>query len=116
MPLDEITEDWTKIPTAALANADCIAHLDPKGFRYYIPALMLRLVDSYERGSPVTIATLSALYPKRTGSSRYSLLSSTQIEVIATFMEALPNLVDLFGEDEKVVQRAFRNYWSKRLT
>ena len=116
LPLGEVTGDWKAIPASILDDADCIAFLDTKGFRYYIPALMLRLLENYDRGSMMVIATLSSLYPKNQSRKyQYSELTKAQLRAIAHFMEALPMLVELEGEDVPVVERAFRNYWSKQL-
>jgi len=61
-------------------------------------------------------ATLSSLYPKhQSREQQYSALTKTQLRAIAHIMEALPSLVELEGDDIPVVQRAFRNYWSKQL-
>jgi hypothetical protein len=116
LPLSEVTDDWTKIPTSAIDEAHCLAHLDRKGFRYYLPGLMIRLLDTYDPGSMMTIGTLSSLYPKTESQIfLYSLLSPQQARAIAHFLQALPRLVELYGEDVKVVERAYRNYWSKYL-
>ena len=60
----EIADDWSQIPLDQL-ESDCIAHLDALGFRYYIPALMLSVLDRYESSSMRVIGTLSGLYPKK---------------------------------------------------
>lgn len=117
LPRTEVTDDWTKIPSLALDDADCLAHLDPKGFKYYIPALMMRLLDNYDPGSMMTIGTLSSLYPKiESQKFLYTLLSPEQIRAIARYLQALPSLAELYGEHTKVVERAFRNYWSNFLS
>jgi hypothetical protein len=46
LPEHETTDDWTAIPESALV-CDSIAHLDADGLRYYLPALMLWLLDHY---------------------------------------------------------------------
>ena len=116
LPLAEETNDWTKIPISVLDDADCLAHFDRKGFKYYIPALMLRLLDRYDPCSMMTIGTLSILYPKtETWSFLYTLLSPEQLRTVAHFLESLPNLVELDGEDRAIVERAFRKYWGKYL-
>ena len=112
LPLNEITDDWKEIPTSALDEADCLAHFDRKGFKYYIPALMLRLLVKYDPDSMMTIGTLSILYPKtETWPFLYSLLNPEQYRVIASYLQSLPDLVELIGDDEKIVKRAFNNYW-----
>ena len=116
LPLSETTDDWRKIPIHALDDADCLAHLDRKGFRYYIPALMLRLLDRYDPESMFSIGTLSILYPEtESWPYLYSLLSDEQKRSVARFLKALPDLVELDTEDRTLVKRALRNYWSEYL-
>ena len=115
----EITNDWSQLSLDELER-DCIAHLDALGFRYYIPALMLSVLDHYESTSMRVIGTLGGLHPKKDNSwdyhlNRYSLLSSEQKAAIAQFLVALPTLVELQPEDQKVVSRAVRNYWGEYL-
>jgi ribosomal protein S16 len=96
-----------------------VAHLDAAGFRYYIPAYMLSIIDAYEPSSMRVIGTLGALYPKKDRwqhhMDRYSLLNEAQRGAIASFLDALPDLVDLDHDDAKIVPRALRNYWHQFL-
>ena len=114
----EEVADWSKVPLDEL-DRDCIAHLDADGFRYYIPALMLSVLDNYDPASMRVIGTLSGLYPKddhrEYAMHRYSLLNHPQKAAIARFLAALPGLVDLDFEGQKIVPRALRNYWSEYL-
>lgn len=114
LPNNEVTNDWKKIPISKLDEAECLAHFDRKGFKYYIPALMLRLLDNYDRMSMMTIGTLSILYPKtKDWDYLYSLLTDEQYQAIALYLQALPDLIELNTEDKMVVERAFNKYWSK---
>jgi len=45
-----------------------LAHLDALGFRYYIAALMLSVLDRYESSNLRVIGTLSGFYPKKDNS------------------------------------------------
>jgi hypothetical protein len=115
----EITDDWSRVPQNELEQ-DCIAHLDALGFRYYIPALMLSVLNHYESSSMRVIGTLTGLYPKRDSSweyhmHRYSLLNPAQKASIAHFLAALPKLLELDFEDQKVASRALHNYWGEYL-
>jgi hypothetical protein len=115
LPNNEVTNNWKQIPISQLDEAECLAHFDRKGFKYYIPALMLRLLENYDPESMMTIGTLSILYPEtETWAYLYTLLTEEQYQAIALFLKELPNLVELDTfEDKKVVERAFNNYWSK---
>jgi uncharacterized protein DUF6714 len=115
----EIVDDWSQIPLDELER-DCIAHLDAGGFRYYIPALMLSVLENYDSASMRVIGTLGSLYPKKNHSweyhmLRYSLLNHTQKTAIARFLAALPKLVELGYEDHKIAERTLRNYWGEYL-
>ena len=46
LPEDEVTDDWALIPEDEL-RTDNVPHLDADGLRYYLPALMLWLLDHY---------------------------------------------------------------------
>ena len=117
LPKKEVTGDWRKIPVSRLDEADALAHLDAEGFRYYIPALMLRLLENYDRSSMMCIGTLSSLYPKTDDDKYlYSRLSELQNSAIALFLKRLPDLVELDAEDKTIVERALRNHWSKFLS
>lgn len=114
LPKKEVTDNWQEIPIYLLNEADCLAHFDRKGFRYYIPALMLRLLENYDSSSMMTIETLSILYPKSEGwEYLYSLLDEQQKQAVALYLEILPNLVNLYTENKTAVERAFNKYWSK---
>ena len=111
--------DWRAIPLETLEAYGFIAHLDAKGLRYYIPALMLSVLEQYDPSSMRVIGTLSALYPKKDlwdyHVQRYSLLDEAQKGAIASFLQALPDMIKLDHEDSKIVPRALRNYWGQFL-
>jgi hypothetical protein len=115
----EIADDWSRLPLDDL-ETDFIAHLDALGFRYYIPALMLSVLEHYESSSMRVTGTLLGLYPKKGDRweyhmHRYSALNPAQKTSIARFLEALPKLVELDLEGQRVVSRALRNYWGDLL-
>jgi hypothetical protein len=118
--LSEVVNDWTQIPKDELMEAECIAHFDAGGFRYYIPALMLSLIEKFDNSSMRVIGTIMSLSPKPDRMwtycmVQYSLLSYDQKQAIAKFLIALPDLVTLDAEDKAMVERAIRNYWSEFL-
>jgi hypothetical protein len=117
----EITDDWSQIATDELeSESDGIAHLDAFGFCYYIPALMVSVLNHYESSSMRVVGTLGGLYPKKDNRweyklNRYSLLNPAQKTPIARFLAALAKLVELGFQDQKIVPRALRNYWGEYL-
>ena len=46
----EVVEDWSQVTLDELER-DCVALLDAAGFRYYIPALMLSVLNHYDSSS-----------------------------------------------------------------
>jgi len=113
---DEVTH-WTRITLDDL-DRDNIAHLDAEGLRYYLPALMLSVLEAYDPGSMRVIGTLSALDPRPMSKYhivRYSLLDDRQKRVIAQFLSLLPALLQLDRKDEVRLERAVTGYWQRFL-
>lgn len=112
--LSEQTQHWDRVSLAELER-DNVAHLDPEGFRFYLPALMISVVDHYDASSMRVIGTLSALYPRQTLAEyhlpRYDLLTREQKQAVAYFLYALAKLVALDVDDCTIVDRAMR-YWA----
>jgi hypothetical protein len=117
LPLSEETERWDRVAFEEL-ESDNVAHLDPEGFRFYLPAFMISILDEYDASSMRVIGTLSALYPKNEDAGyhmpRYNLLSYEQKQAVACFLDALSELVPLDREDETIVGRAM-GYWAQFL-
>lgn len=112
----EPDEDWASIPADELDRAEAIAHLDAEGLRYYLPALMLHLLDDYQPTEMWSIGTIGALDQRgRHPRGFLELLSTAQRRAIAVYVQALPNLVELGDEDSTRVSRAFRDVWSHEL-
>ena len=117
LPNQEINDNWENISNLTLDEAECLAHFYRRGFKYYIPALMLRLLDDYDPTSMMTIGTLSILYPKTENwDYLYSRLTEQQNQAIAFYLQVLPNLIELSVENKTVVERAFNKHWSKYIS
>jgi hypothetical protein len=128
LPESEVTHDWTQIPDDELRR-DNVAHLDPEGLRYYLPALMLWLLDHYNNADErlldsdadlSVIGTISALAPgKDFREHQYGIydafFSQQQRCAIAAYVEALPGLVELGWEDTALLERSLRDYWGQFL-
>ena len=118
LPRSEVTDDWSAVPENELMR-DCVAHLDPDGLRYYLPALMIWLFDHYDGIDMTSIGTIMALAPARefAGSYRdiYDSFSVEQRAAIASYVEALPRLVNLDDEDAARVARSLDRYWAQFL-
>lgn len=116
LPCSEVTNDWTAIPAVVLDEYECFAHTDQKGFKYYLPALTLRMLENYDSSSMMCISTIHSLNPKiQDKEYLYSELNDLQLRTVARFMEDFPNLVELWYEDKTIVERAFTRYWSRYL-
>jgi hypothetical protein len=93
-----------------------VAHLDPEGLRYYLPALMIHLLDHYDPLQMWCIGTTSALDQRdRHPYGFFEPLTRRQRQAIALYVRALPDLVELDGDDNAIVTRAFRDVWSREL-
>ena len=115
-PDADMADNWAALSLETLDQYPYLAHMDAEGFRYYIPAFMLSVLARYERSSMHVICTLGSLYPKKNDwwdyhLNRYSLLSREQQAAIARYLHSLPMQVELDPEDQKVCERALRNYW-----
>lgn len=116
MTAGDIVDDWTLVTLQDLER-DNIAHFDPPGFRYYLPALLLSLLDHYDPSSMRTIGTLHGLRPDVENADdsevqRFSLLNGAQKRAVARFLVLLPELIGLTPEDAKIVDQALDRYWS----
>lgn len=111
----EVKDDWAAVPQSELERDD-IALLDPRGLRYYLPALMLSLLDHYDRSEMWCIGTIAALDQRDPHPIGFmSLLSAEQKRAIALYVKALPELVRLDAEDTEILIGAFRDVWAVEL-
>ncbi len=111
----EITDDWTALTPSDL-DSENLAHLDPEGLRYYLPAFMLRLLDEYQPGEMWCIGTIAALDQRSPHPLGFiDLLTNHQRAAIAAYVEALPELVELYHEDAAVIDRSLAQVWRSYL-
>jgi hypothetical protein len=129
LPESEVTHDWTEIPDDELRR-DNVAHLDPEGLRYYLPALMLWLLEHYNNADErlldsdaemSVIGTIYALAPgKDFREHQYGIYDAFFTEqqrcAIAAYVATLPGLVELGWEDTALLERSLRDYWGQFLT
>ena len=107
----EITDDWTLLAPSDLQSEN-LAHLDAKGVRYFLPALMLRLLDDYQPGEMWCISTISLLDQRDPHPQGFvELLTNAQRSAIAAYVEALPELVELDYEDAAIIDRSLAQVW-----
>jgi len=132
-----VDDDWTRVPEEELRHAGT-SHLDPAALRYYLPALMLWLLDHYgddewswadsdDMASSdeddvlgTVIGTLQWIAPgKGLRDDHYTmfdtLFTDDERAAIAAYVEALPRLVRLRRDDAVFVQRSLRDYWGRFL-
>ena len=128
LPRSETTDDWTAIPDAELIHVLTPPHLDFQGMRYYLPALLIWLLDNYDRsfthplfnGDMTVIFTVNALAPYE-GSrwlywKTYDKFSDGQRGAIARYVHELPHLVQLRPDDKADLESAAIEYWNQFLT
>jgi hypothetical protein len=120
LPKSDVTTDWSAIPETEFSHV-VVPHLDAEGLRYYLPALMLWLLDNYDNGDfgseglPI-IGTVWALAPHldlhpELSLARLEIFTEAQRGAIASFVEALPIVVDLHRDDAKTIDHWFNAYW-----
>ena len=118
----EVTDDWARVQEWELTR-DCIAHLDADGLRYYLPALMLWLLEHFDDGGQfadmTAIGTISALaFPpefEESYKATYQTFTAEQRSAIASYLHALPRLIDLDHEDGARVTRSVHRSWAQFL-
>ena len=126
VPRHETTDDWTEIADSELL-CDTLGHLDAAGLRYYLPALMLWLLDHYDdedlvqdyEASMTVIGTMSALAPSAEFAQYrwdiYDRFTVEQRAALARYVAALPRLVKLDREDATRIRRSIERYWGRFL-
>lgn len=119
LPENEETENWRAVDFEALDINPCLAYFDEKAFRYYIPAYMLSIIDSYDPTSMRVISTFSELCPEHELERRhiptFAILNEAQSFAVASFLEALPEIVNLDKSDRELVALGLRQYWGQFL-
>jgi hypothetical protein len=119
IPLAEITDDWTALPLAELELYPYLPYLDALGYRYYIPAFLLSLLENSQSGSMRVIATLSSVCPTRElwrhHMSQYELLDDAQRSAIATFLYHFMDNPQLDQGDQNHILNALQDYWRQYL-
>lgn len=119
LPESEETENWRAVSFEALDANPCLAYFDEKAFRYYIPAYMLTIIDRYDPSSMRVISTLSTLCPEHDLEQRhipaFSILDEAQSFAVASFLEALREIVNVDRSDHKLIAEGLRQYWGQFL-
>lgn len=120
IPLDEVTGDWAAIPLAELERYPQLAYLDAKGFRYYIPAFLLSLLESSDRCSMRAICTLGSVCPTRDlwahHMEHYELLDEKQRAAIALFLFHFQEHPALDEDDRQQVYLGLESFWQQYLS
>jgi len=119
IPRSEVTAVWTALPLDELERYPYLAYLDSKGFRYYIPAFLLSLLQDAQGASMRVISTLSSLHPTRDcwlyRMGQYELLNDAQRSAIATFLFHLQDYPLLNTSDQHLISAALQAYWQQYL-
>ena len=99
--------------------------MDADGLGYYLPALMLWLLDHYDDdriwtdSEMAAIGTLGALAPEpEFAASHWAIFDGFTIDqraAIASYLVALPRLVHLDHQDATSVARSLDTYWAQFL-
>ena len=125
LPQSETTDDWAAIPDAELVHV-LPMHLDDEGLRYYLPALLIWLLDNYEGPQPrhpfdgpmEVIYTFGALAPNWAREwwwRKYDAFSAEQRAAIARYVREFPHLVQIRSDDQADLESASLDYWNQFL-
>ena len=114
---------WEEVPEAEIErHADILPFLDPKGWRYYLPAYMRWTLTHYGRSSSMSVdSTIYTLAPgtaqelKSRALERFKTLSGNQAATVCRFLRFM---CDVAGEDEcdERVAREALAYWGRFCT
>lgn len=117
-------QDWRDIPGAAIDECDAaLSHLSPEGWRFYIPAYMIRAIEQLHQ--PVWKTSLPGsvvyhlTYPTKKEVplqfyvlDRFKLLDEMQAKAVSSFL----NYVAMFAPEadgiRKEAQVALSRYWA----
>ncbi len=114
LPLGEVTSDWEHIPMQELERA-CVGHFDAEAYRYYIPALSMSVIDSYDGTSMRVIGALMSLRANEHHKRMYALLNGDQKAAIALFLAHVPEVVPFRFNESTDIAKARSIYWDEHL-
>jgi hypothetical protein len=115
----DIDERWDEVPDAHIEACDnALCHLDPEGWRYYIPAYMVWSLRHFRRSPSMTSDhTIYSFDPCSKDAdlheyqmSRFRLLDHAQSRTVCRFLRYMAN--DGHA-DTTVAKRALRTYWGR---
>jgi hypothetical protein len=108
-------EMWEQVPAASIAKfSEALCFLDPKGFRYYIPAFMIWTIKNYRKSDSCsgdyTLYALCRLDKSDSDSTaRLNLLNDRQRSAIAMFLLYFSS--EAYNEEiVEVIHRFWRGY------
>lgn len=107
----DIVDDWSLLTSADLERLQT-AWLDPEGFRYYLPALMIDALYHHDTGSWRWIGLWVSIQEVK---HFFSALNDQQMAACALFVTNLRGLVELDYDEEKVLERRLEKQWAEYL-
>lgn len=110
---------WWEVPDEAIeACPNALPHLDPEGWRFYIPAYMTWALRHFrDSNSIITDYTIFSFNFHPDGDlveyklARFRNLSEPQVQVVCSFLRFMAQNGDL--ADETVAKNALDNYWGR---
>lgn len=112
LPKSEVTLDWQRVPFEELERA-CVAHFDAEAYRYYIPALVMSVIEHYDGTSMRVIGTLMSLRRNDRYARMYELLDTKQKAAIALFLAHAPEVVPFRFNEEAEIAASRPAYWDR---
>ena len=109
---------WQDVPDATLARYSGFSFLDPRGYRYYLPAYMRWILKhptaSSDSNSPDSLLHSLTRTPgiEEWTLSRWSMLNDDQAAVVCRFLRFLVAYSNDYGPEHRA-QLALDDYWGR---
>lgn len=120
---------WQDIPDEDIqCGYVVLSYLDPKGFRYYIPAYMVWVLRNLENNecesmTPDSVESSFVGYKSREQKARFALFTRQQSKAIAHFLKCWANHTEQFyvehgmeyDREDNALNQALGYYWGQFL-
>ena len=115
--------EWQEVNPTALAECDAsLSHLSPTGWRFYLPAYMLRAMElldlpvtkTWVPGNVVGALDLDTKHSglKRYALTRFEILTPAQVDAVAAFLTYVRDFEHEENYSREDAARALSKYWA----
>lgn len=114
----DMEKSWEEVPDSAVAECpNALSHLDPEGWRYYLPAYMIWSIRHLQRGAMIPDCTIYALALhddaelRKYMKARFRLLDSAQSRATCLFLRHMA--ANDRHVDGRVATQALHEFWGR---